>query len=159
MRLTRCCAPGQRPHYQSDSGRYVQWAEFQPTHPPSRRTFAGALEASLPIEPGTPQPDHHTDRAGSLRGYSGEMQRTGLFYRGMEGRRGIVRALDIGGRNTEAAHASITHLIFGRKVPLFSQINGYQRHRTKSERAGAAAMINSRSKNRSGRFAPAHKSV
>jgi hypothetical protein len=53
-----------------------------------------------------------------------------VFYMGEEG--GIVCALDIGGPNTKTPHlVSITHLIFERKVPPFSQIDAYQRHRIK----------------------------
>lgn len=53
-----------------------------------------------------------------------------VFYMGEEG--GIVCALDIGGPETKSQHlVSITHLIFERKVPLFGQINAYQRHRIK----------------------------
>jgi len=53
-----------------------------------------------------------------------------VFYAGEEG--GIVCALDIGGPDTKSAHlVSITHLIFERKLPLFSQIDKYQRHRIK----------------------------
>lgn len=53
-----------------------------------------------------------------------------VFYAGEEG--GIVCALDIGGPDTKSAHlVSITHLIFERKLPLFSQIDAYQRHRIK----------------------------
>jgi hypothetical protein len=53
-----------------------------------------------------------------------------VFYAGEEG--GIVCALDIGGPDTKSAHlVSITHLIFERKLPLFGQIDAYQRHRIK----------------------------
>jgi hypothetical protein len=53
-----------------------------------------------------------------------------IFYMGEEG--GIVCALDIGGPDTKTQHlVSITHLIFERKVPLYSQIDAYQRHRIK----------------------------
>jgi hypothetical protein len=53
-----------------------------------------------------------------------------VFYAGEEG--GIVCALDIGGPDTKSVHlVSITHLIFERKLPLFSQIDAYQRHRIK----------------------------
>ena len=53
-----------------------------------------------------------------------------VFYAGEEG--GIVCALDIGGPDSKSAHlVSITHLIFERKLPLFSQIDKYQRHRIK----------------------------
>ena len=58
------------------------------------------------------------------------MQRSARLLHGRGGRNRL--ALDIGGPDTKTAHiVSITHLIFDRKVPLFSQINGYQRHRTK----------------------------
>jgi hypothetical protein len=90
-----------------------------------------ALEASLPVETRLP--------ASLIRTLSARDPDTAIptrcnvvsvFYAGEEG--GIMCALDIGGPNTETAHiVSITHLIFNRKVPLFSQINGYQRHRTK----------------------------
>ena len=53
-----------------------------------------------------------------------------VFYMGAEG--GIVCALDIGGPDTKTPHlVSITHLAFERKLPLFSQIDAYQRHRIK----------------------------
>ena len=53
-----------------------------------------------------------------------------VFYAGEEG--GIVCALDIGGPDSKSAHlVSITHLIFERKLPLFGQIDAYQRHRIK----------------------------
>jgi hypothetical protein len=90
-----------------------------------------ALEASLPIETRLP--------ASLIRTLSGpdpdaaipaRCNVVSVFYTGEEG--GIICALDIGGPNAKTAHiVSITHLIFDRKVPLFSQINGYQRHRTK----------------------------
>jgi hypothetical protein len=90
-----------------------------------------ALEASLPIETRLPasliltlsvqDPDAAIPARCNI---------VGIFYAGEEG--GIVCALDVGGPNTETAHiVSITNLNFDRKVPLFSQINAYQRHRTK----------------------------
>ena len=56
-----------------------------------------------------------------------------VFYTGEEG--GILCALEIPGPATNAAfYVSITHLIFERKSPLFSQIDAYQRHRVKKLR-------------------------
>src|SRR4051794_38935496 len=53
-----------------------------------------------------------------------------VYYMGEEG--GIVCGLDIGGSDAKSARfVSITHLIFDRKVALFSQIDAYQRHRIK----------------------------
>jgi hypothetical protein len=104
----------------------------------TERLFA-ALEASLPIE---------TRLSASLiRSLS---ERTpdmaipencsvvSIFYLADEG--GILCALDIGGPNTEAVHVvSITHLTFERKIPLFRQIDAYQRHRIKKLRRQAAS--------------------
>ena len=45
---------------------------------------------------------------------------------------GIVCCLDLGGPNTEIAHAvSITHLSFNRNIPMAREIEAYQRHRNK----------------------------
>jgi hypothetical protein len=53
-----------------------------------------------------------------------------IFYTGEEG--GIVCALDIGGPETKTPYiVSITHLIFNKRIPLFRQIDAYQRHRIK----------------------------
>ena len=53
-----------------------------------------------------------------------------IFYTGEEG--GIVCGLDIGGPDTKTPYiVSITHLIFDRRMPIFRQINAYQRHRIK----------------------------
>jgi hypothetical protein len=54
----------------------------------------------------------------------------GVVYSGDVG--GILCCLDIGGPNTEIAHAvSITHLTFNRNIPLAREIEAYQRHRNK----------------------------
>jgi hypothetical protein len=54
----------------------------------------------------------------------------GIFYTGEEG--GIVCGLDIGGPDTKTPYiVSITHLGFDRRMPLFRQIDAYQRHRIK----------------------------
>jgi hypothetical protein len=53
-----------------------------------------------------------------------------IFYMGEEG--GIVCGLDVGGPDTKTPYiVSITHLSFDRRVPLFRQIDAYQRHRIK----------------------------
>lgn len=53
-----------------------------------------------------------------------------IFYTGEEG--GIVCGLDIGGPDTKTPYfVSITHLIFDRRMPMFRQIDAYQRHRIK----------------------------
>ena len=52
-----------------------------------------------------------------------------IFYAGDEG--GIVRGLDIDGRDATAHVVSITHLGFDRRMPLSRQIEVYQRHRIK----------------------------
>jgi len=90
-----------------------------------------ALEASLPIETRLPASLIRTLSAGHPGGaIPAKCNVVRVFYAGEEG--GIVCALDIGGPNTEIAHiVSITHLTFDRKVPLFNQIDAYQRHRTK----------------------------
>ena len=53
-----------------------------------------------------------------------------IFYTGEEG--GIVCGLDISGPETKTPYiVSITHLGFDRRMPLFRQIDAYQRHRIK----------------------------
>jgi hypothetical protein len=53
-----------------------------------------------------------------------------IFYTGEEG--GIVCGLDIGGPDPKTPYiVSITHLGFDRRMPLFRQIDAYQRHRIK----------------------------
>ena len=53
-----------------------------------------------------------------------------IFYMGEEG--GVVCGLDIGGPDTKTPYiVSITHLSFDRRMPLFRQIDAYQRHRIK----------------------------
>ena len=53
-----------------------------------------------------------------------------VFYAGEEG--GIVCGFDIDGPDGQVAYkVSITHLRFDRRVPLFRQIDAYQRHRIK----------------------------
>ena len=53
-----------------------------------------------------------------------------VFYMGEEG--GIVCGLNIGGPDTKTPYfVSITHLTFERRMPLFRQIDAYQRHRIK----------------------------
>ncbi len=45
---------------------------------------------------------------------------------------GVLCSLDIDGREAEGVHlVSITHLSFSRNVPLFREIEAYQRHRIK----------------------------
>ena len=93
--------------------------------------LVGALEASLPIETRLPTSLILTLSAQDPdAAIPARCNIVGIFYAGEEG--GIVCALDVGGPNTETVHiVSITNLNFDRKVPLFSQINAYQRHRTK----------------------------
>lgn len=53
-----------------------------------------------------------------------------IFYLGEEG--GIMCGLDVGGPDTKTPYiVSITHLSFDRRLPLFRQIDAYQRHRVK----------------------------
>ena len=53
-----------------------------------------------------------------------------IFYMGEEG--GIMCGLDIGGSDTKNPYiVSMTHLNFNKRVPLFRQIDAYQRHRIK----------------------------
>lgn len=89
------------------------------------------LEASLPLETLLSQ-----TLKGSLIKQSSDLDIpdrcnvTSIFYMGEEG--GIVCGLDIGGPETKTPYiVSITHLIFERRIPLFRQIDTYQRHRIK----------------------------
>lgn len=89
------------------------------------------LEASLPLETRLSQ-----TLKGSLIKQSSDLDIpdrcnvTSIFYMGEEG--GIVCGLDIGGPETKTPYiVSITHLIFERRIPLFRQIDTYQRHRIK----------------------------
>jgi hypothetical protein len=53
-----------------------------------------------------------------------------VLYSGDVG--GVLCSLDIGGHEAERVHlVSITHLSFNRNVPLFREIDAYQRHRIK----------------------------
>lgn len=53
-----------------------------------------------------------------------------IIYTGEEG--GITCKLDFGHGNEKAVFlASITHLIFDRRCPLYRQITAYQKHRIK----------------------------
>jgi hypothetical protein len=90
-----------------------------------------ALEASLPIETRLSASLIQTlSKRSSDVAIPAKCNVVSVFYMGEEG--GIVCALDIGGPNTKTPHlVSITHLIFERKIPLFSQIDAYQRHRVK----------------------------
>lgn len=90
-----------------------------------------ALEASLPVETRLSASLIQTlsERSPDVA-IPAKCNVVSVFYMGEEG--GIVCALDIGGPNTKTPHlVSITHLIFERKVPLFSQIDAYRRHRIK----------------------------
>jgi hypothetical protein len=90
-----------------------------------------ALEASLPIETrlSTSLMQTLSKRSADLA-IPPRCNVVSVFYMGEEG--GIVCALDIGGPDTKTPHlVSITHLIFERKVPLYGQIDAYQRHRIK----------------------------
>lgn len=54
----------------------------------------------------------------------------GLYYMGDEG--GILCRFEIGEEEPrKSCYASITHLVFDRRHPLFRQIEAYQRHRVK----------------------------
>jgi hypothetical protein len=62
-------------------------------------------------------------------------QITGIHYAGDEG--GIVCRLDFGNEDAEKVFfASITHLIFDRRLPLAREIAAYQKHRIKPIRRG-----------------------
>jgi hypothetical protein len=90
-----------------------------------------ALEASLPVETRLPASLIQTlsKRSPDVL-VPARCNVVSVFYMGEEG--GIVCALDIGGPDTKTPHlVSITHLIFERKLPLYSQIDAYQRHRIK----------------------------
>ena len=90
-----------------------------------------ALEASLPIETRLTASLIQTLSKGSPDvAIPTKCNVVSVVYAGEEG--GILCALDIGGPDTQAVHlVSITYLIFERKLPLFSQIDAYQRHRIK----------------------------
>ena len=90
-----------------------------------------ALEASLPIETRLSASLIQTlSKRSSDVAVPAKCNVVSVFYMGEEG--GSMCALDIGGPNTKTPHlVSITHLIFERKIPLFSQIDAYQRHRVK----------------------------
>ena len=93
--------------------------------------LVGALEASLPVETRLSASLIQTlSKRSPDAAIPARCNVVSVFYMGEEG--GIVCALDIGGPDTKTPHlVSITHLIFERKVPLFSQIDAYQRHRIK----------------------------
>jgi hypothetical protein len=89
------------------------------------------LEASLPLETRLSQTLKQT-----LTKQSPDLEipdschMTRIFYMGEEG--GIVCGLDIGGPETKTPYiVSITHLTFNKRMPLFRQIDAYQRHRIK----------------------------
>jgi hypothetical protein len=88
------------------------------------------LEASLPIETRLSQ-----TLKGSLSKQSPDLaipdscHVTRIFYAGEEG--GIMCGLDIGADTKGQCIISITHLTFPRRIPLFRQIDAYQRHRIK----------------------------
>lgn len=54
---------------------------------------------------------------------------TAVHYAGDEG--GIVCGLEFEGVVEHAAHVSITHLTFDRRLPLAREIAAYQKHRSK----------------------------
>jgi hypothetical protein len=59
-----------------------------------------------------------------------------ISYAGDEG--GIMCAVKIAGTQTETSHhISITHLVFNQRLPMFRQIDAYQRHRIKKIRQQA----------------------
>ncbi|HKN27772.1 MAG TPA: hypothetical protein VJY34_07750 [Roseiarcus sp.] len=99
--------------------------------PDKTARLVDALEASLPVETRLSASLIQTlsDRSPDVA-IPARCNVVSVFYMGEEG--GIVCALDIGGPDTKTPYlVSITHLIFERKVPLFSQIDAYQRHRIK----------------------------
>jgi hypothetical protein len=99
--------------------------------PDKTNRLIDALEASLPIETRLSASLIQTlSKQSPDVAIPARCNVVSVFYMGEEG--GIMCALDIGGPDTKNPHlVSITHLIFERKVPLFSQINAYQRHRIK----------------------------
>jgi hypothetical protein len=89
------------------------------------------LEASLPLETRLSQSlkETLTKQSQDLE-IPDSCHVTRLFYMGEEG--GIVCGLDIGGPDGKTPYVvSITHLSFNRRIPLFRQIDAYQRHRIK----------------------------
>jgi len=98
--------------------------------PDKTSRLLSALEASLPVETRLSGPvmqllaKQFADRV-----LPAKCNVVRVFYVGDEG--GITCALDFGPDIKEQHLVSITHLIFERKVPLYSQIDAYQRHRNK----------------------------
>jgi hypothetical protein len=99
--------------------------------PDKTNRLVEALEASLPVETRLSASLIQTlSKKSPDVAIPARCNVVSVFYMGEEG--GIVCALDVGGPDTKTPHiVSITHLIFERKVPLFSQIDAYQRHRIK----------------------------
>jgi hypothetical protein len=99
--------------------------------PDKTSRLVDALEASLPVETRLSASLIQTlSKKSPDMAIPARCNVVSVFYMGEEG--GIICALDIGGPDTKTPHlVSITHLVFERKVPLFSQIDAYQRHRIK----------------------------
>lgn len=99
--------------------------------PDKTNRLVDALEVSLPIETRLSASLIQTlSKQSPDAAIPAKCNVVSVFYMGEEG--GIMCGLDIGGPNTKTPHVvSITYLIFERKVPLFSQIDAYQRHRIK----------------------------
>ena len=99
--------------------------------PDKTNRLVDALEASIPIETRLSASLIQTlSKSSPDVAIPARCNVASVFYMGAEG--GIVCALDIGGPDTKTPHlVSITHLVFERKLPLFSQIDAYQRRRIK----------------------------
>lgn len=90
-----------------------------------------ALKSSLPVETRPTQALIQTiaKQSPDLLA-SGSCNVVKIFYMGDEG--GITCGLDFDGSASKTPYVvSITHLTFDRRMPLFRQIDAYQRHRIK----------------------------
>lgn len=93
--------------------------------------LVAALEASLPFETrlSASLAQMLSERSPELA-VPARCKVVNVTYAGEEG--GIVCGLDLGGTEGRAAHhISITLLHFDRKLPIYSQIEAYRRHRIK----------------------------
>jgi len=90
-----------------------------------------ALKASLPVETRlSPALMATLSKQASDHKIPDRCNVISIFYMGEEG--GIMCRLDIGGSDTKTPYiVSMTHLDFNRRVPLFRQIDAYQRRRIK----------------------------
>jgi len=89
------------------------------------------LKESLPIPANVPpQLARELAEQSPELSISGRCNVIDVIYSGDMG--GVLCSLGIGGREAESVHVvSITQLSFNRKVPLFREIEAYQRHRIK----------------------------